>query len=211
MAGGGPRRRPGLRVARGLRHDGGVPEEVDEQTPPERVVVTPQLRDRILRSPKDITLSLLALLVPIAIALIAYRTLGGEAPTSVRTDDLFNDARASHRFAVLEPSLTKGWRPTIYDLTNDGTTTTLRVSYTTPGGRGLQLLETNAPAGTVQAQELAGDFEPAGAAEVNGHTWQVLQTSRGEQVLVLDDGGRVVLIKGDAGLGEMKDFAGLLR
>jgi hypothetical protein len=210
-----PQRRPGVRPAATVGHHGDVPSEATEDPAaaplPERVVVTPQMRERMLRSPRDITLSLLALLVPIAIALVVYRLIGGEAPSRVVTDEVFADARASRHFTVLEPALTSGWRPTTYNLANDGRTTTLRVTYTTPEGGALQLVETNAAATVVQQQELPGGFDPAGTAAVNGQVWQALRTPSGEHALVLDDGTRVVLIKGNADLAEMKAFAGLLR
>jgi hypothetical protein len=167
------------------------------------VTVTPAMRARIVRSPKDMTIAILVLIIPIFIALAVYRWMGGESPTIVDASIGFADARAGGQFTVLEPTgAASGWRPVSYQYSSG----TLRVGYLTPSGKPMQLLETNRPFDVVRAEEFPGGLTAAAPGDGD---WQIYRAA-GESALVLDDGKRVVIVRGPGDIGELREFTGLL-
>jgi len=113
-----------------MRHDGGVS---DAPSPP----VEPPARSG--RSPRDMALSLAVLLLPVLLLLGIYRlAFSGDAPIPVDAAQTFATARHSAHYPVLEPvGLPARW--TAINATFGGGT--LRVGYVTPGGAGVQLVE----------------------------------------------------------------------
>ncbi|MFC0028918.1 DUF4245 domain-containing protein [Micromonospora chaiyaphumensis] len=165
------------------------------------------------RSPKDMALSLLVLLVPIALLLAFYRGfLGGDEPVTVDPAPAVEQARAANAFPVAEPQgLGSDWRTVSARYQTDAGVGTLRIGYVTPEGRGAQLVESNAPAEKLLPAELSGG-QPQGPADLPGGTsWQRYTARGNEQALVLLEPNRTVIVVGDAGEAELRELATALR
>ncbi|WP_431921604.1 DUF4245 domain-containing protein [Micromonospora wenchangensis] len=206
---------------------GGDPEQASVAGEPEPALVTgdgppgravtarpgrPE-RSRSERSPKDMALSLLVLLVPIALLLAFYRGfLGGEQPTTVDAAPAYEQARAANVFPVAEPSgLGDGWRTVSagFRTVDDGAT--LRVGYLTPEGRGAQLVQSTVPPQRLIPAELTAQGQPQGPADLGGANWQRYTGRGNEQALVLLEPNRTVIVVGDARDNELRELAGALR
>lgn len=165
------------------------------------------------RSPKDMAISLLVLLVPIALLLAFYRGfLGGDQATTVDPAPAFEQARAANVFPVSQPQgLDADWKTVSarYQTVEGGAN--LRIGYLTPEGRGVQLLQSSVPADRLLPAELTSQGQPQGPTELAGRTWQ-LYTARGnQQALVLLEPTRTVIVVGDARDNELRELAGSLR
>ncbi|MGC4745769.1 DUF4245 domain-containing protein [Micromonospora sp. DT201] len=165
------------------------------------------------RSPKDMAISLLVLLVPIVLLLAFYRGfLGGDQATTVDPAPAIEQARAANTFPVSQPQgLGSGWSTVSarYQTVEGGAN--LRIGYLTPEGRGVQLVESSVPAERLLPAELTKQGQPQGTTELSGRTWQ-LYTARGnQQALVLLEPTRTVIVIGDARDNELRELAGALR
>ena len=119
-------------------------------------------------------------------------------------------ARGDAGFAVLAPaSLPKGW-----------TATTVRYESGAPGqwhlgvmtdkGEYIGLEQTGV--GTQRAIEnFAPDTVVKGKTTVGGESWQLRQSSRGENTLVREDGRMTIIVTGTATRAVIEDYAGTLR
>lgn len=165
------------------------------------------------RSPKDMAISLLVLLIPIALLLAFYRGfLGGDQATTVDSAPAIEQARSANTFGVSEPQgLDSGWRTVSarYQTVQGGAK--LRIGYLTPEGRGVQLLQSNVPAEQLLPAELTDQSQPQGPTELAGRTWQRYTARGNQQALVLLEPTRTVLVVGDARDDELRDLAGALR
>ncbi|QDY06547.1 DUF4245 domain-containing protein [Micromonospora sp. HM134] len=170
-------------------------------------------RPRSERSPKDMALSLLVLLVPIALLLAFYRGfLGGEQPTTVDAAPAYEQARAANVFPVAEPSgLGDGWRTVSASFRTVDDGANLRVGYLTPEGRGAQLVQSNVPPERLIPAELTAEGQPQGPADLGGANWQRYTGRGNEQALVLLEPDRTVIVVGDARDNELRELAGALR
>ncbi|MFJ8689099.1 DUF4245 domain-containing protein [Micromonospora wenchangensis] len=170
-------------------------------------------RPRSERSPKDMALSLLVLLVPIALLLAFYRGfLGGEQPTTVDAAPAYEQARAANVFPVAEPSgLGDGWRTVSASFRTVDDGATLRVGYLTPEGRGAQLVQSSVPPERLIPAELTAQGQPQGPADLGGANWQRYTGRGNEQALVLLEPDRTVIVVGDARDNELRELAGALR
>ncbi|MEU1751350.1 DUF4245 domain-containing protein [Micromonospora matsumotoense] len=170
-------------------------------------------KSRSERSPKDMALSLLVLLVPIALLLAFYRGfLGGEQPTTVDAAPAYEQARAANVFAVTEPSgLGSGWRTVSASFRTVDNGANLRVGYLTPEGRGAQLVQSNVPPERLLPAELTAEGQPQGPADLGGANWQRYTGRGNEQALVLLEPNRTVIVVGDARDNELRELAGALR
>ncbi|MFU8852146.1 DUF4245 domain-containing protein [Micromonospora sp. SL1-18] len=169
-------------------------------------------RTRSERSPKDMALSLLVLLVPIALLLAFYRGfLGGEAPITVDPASAIELARSEGAFPVSQPEgLASDWRTVSARYRAEAGGGTLRIGYLTPEGRGAQLVESNVPADKLLAAELSGG-QPQGPADLPGGSWQRYTARSNEQALVLLEPTRTVIVIGDARENELRQLAIALR
>ncbi|MEW2326810.1 DUF4245 family protein [Micromonospora chersina] len=165
------------------------------------------------RSPKDMALSLLVLLVPIALLIAFYRGfLGGDDPVTVDPAPAVEQARAANAFPVAEPrDLGSDWRTVSARYQTEPGGGTLRIGYLTPEGRGAQLVESNVPAEKLLPAELSGG-QPQGPADLpGGVSWQRYTARGNEQALVLLEPNRTVIVVGDAGEAELRELATALR
>ncbi|WP_446218353.1 DUF4245 family protein [Micromonospora sp. IBHARD004] len=179
----------------------------DQPAPPAR-----RDKPRSERSPRDMALSLLVLLVPIALLLAFYRGfLGGDEPVTVDPAPAVQEARAANAFPVSTPAgLASDWRTISARYQAEPGGTTLRIGYLTPEGRGAQLVQSNVPAEKLLPAELSGG-QPLGAADLPGGSWQRYTARGNEQALVLLEPTRTVIVVGDAGEAELRQLAGALR
>ncbi|TDB77209.1 DUF4245 domain-containing protein [Micromonospora sp. KC721] len=165
------------------------------------------------RSPKDMALSLLVLLVPIALLLAFYRGfLGGEQPVVVDPGPAYESARSAGAFPISEPTgLGSGWRTVSasYRAVDGGAN--LRVGYLTPEGRGVQLVQSNVPPEKLLPHELTVQGQPQGPTDLGGRSWQRYTGRGNDQALVLLEPDRTVIVVGDAREGELRQLAGALR
>ncbi|WP_091348385.1 DUF4245 domain-containing protein [Micromonospora rhizosphaerae] len=169
-------------------------------------------KQRSERSPKDMALSLLVLLVPIALLLAFYRgVLGGDQPSTVDPTPAVEQARAANAFPVSQPNgLGSDWRTVSAHYQAQDGGSTLRIGYLTPEGRGVQLVQSNLPADRLLPAELSGG-QPQGPADLAGESWQRYTARGNEQALVLLEPSRTVIVVGDARERELRQLAGALR
>ncbi|MFE9688824.1 DUF4245 domain-containing protein [Micromonospora sp. NPDC005806] len=179
----------------------------DQPAPPAR-----REKSRAERSPRDMALSLLVLLVPIVLLLAFYRGfLGGDEPATVDPGPAVEQARAAGAFPVIRPEgLSSGWRTVSARYQAEPGGATLRIGYLTPEGRGAQLVESNVPADKLLPAELKGG-QPQGAADLSGASWQRYTARDNEQALVLLEPNRTVIVVGDARENELRQLATALR
>jgi hypothetical protein len=191
----------------------------DDRTPPDRTAeragTEARLGDPVPastgRRPRDMAISLLVLLVPIALVVGVYRVVfGGDQP--VRTDPAptVAQARASGAFPVLEPvGLGPDWHPV--SATFNRQEGTLRIGYVSPSGTGLQLVESAVPPEKLLPAELVSAGRPTGSISVAGRDWQRYTARADERALVLLEPNRTVIVVGAAGEQELSGLAGALR
>jgi hypothetical protein len=165
------------------------------------------------RSPKDMAISLLVLLVPIALLFAFYRVvLGGDEPVRIDPAAAIEQARAAGAFTVSEPnSLSGGWRSVSAAFQSADGGRTLRIGYVSPEGRGVQLVQSSVPAEQLLPAELTRNRQALGVTEVAGRDWQRYSARTGERALVLLEQRRTVIIVGDAAEGELRSLASSLR
>ncbi|RIV39477.1 DUF4245 domain-containing protein [Micromonospora radicis] len=173
--------------------------------PPEEAKAAPAAT----RSPRDMAISLLVLLIPVALLLAFYRGfLGGDQPTSVDPTPAFDQARSAAAFPVSEPTgLSDGWRAVRANYRSSPDGATLRVGYVTPEGRGLQLVQSNVPPERLLPAELTDQGRPQGQADLGAGTWQRYTARGNEQALVLLQPDRTVIVVGDARDNELREIA----
>jgi Protein of unknown function (DUF4245) len=168
---------------------------------------------RAERSWRDMAVSLLVLLVPIALVFAVYRVvLGGDEPVRVDPAPAVAEARAANAFPVSEPTdLGSGWRPVSAVFQSVDGRRTLRIGYVSPEGRGIQLVQSNVPRAQLLRAELTSSGQAQGVTVVAGRDWQRYSARPGERALVLLEQRRTVIIVGDAAEGELRGLASALR
>ncbi|MEV4463032.1 DUF4245 domain-containing protein [Micromonospora echinofusca] len=165
------------------------------------------------RSPKDMAISLLVLLIPIALLIAFYRGfLGGEQPTTVDPAPAIESARAANAFPVSEPAeLGDGWRTVSANFQTAEGGSSLRLGYLTPEGRGAQLVQSSVPPERLLPTELTAEGQPQGQTDLGGRTWQRYTARGNEQALVLLEPNRTVIVVGDARDNELRHLATAIR
>ncbi|MEW2376317.1 DUF4245 domain-containing protein [Micromonospora sp. NPDC047812] len=165
------------------------------------------------RSPKDMAISLLVLLIPIALLLAFYRGfLGGDQPTTVDPAPALESARAANAFPVSEPAeLDDGWRTVSARFQTVEGGSSLRLGYLTPEGRAAQLVQSSVPPERLLPTELTAEGQPQGQTDLGGRTWQRYTARGNEQALVLLEPNRTVIVVGDARDNELRHLATAIR
>ncbi|MGC5018503.1 DUF4245 family protein [Micromonospora sp. DT47] len=191
----------------------GEPTDVPPARPARPATPGGKEKSRAERSPKDMALSLLVLLVPIALLIAFYRGfLGGEQPTTVDPTPAYEQARSANAFPVSEPAgLGSGWRTVSASYRTVEGGANLRIGYLTPEGRGAQLVQSNVPPEQLLPVELTDQGQPQGPADLPGGNWQRYTGRGNEQALVLLEPNRTVIVVGDARENELRQLAGALR
>jgi hypothetical protein len=160
------------------------------------------------RTGRDMALSLIVLLIPLALIVGIFRLRGGEDVVVADPAAAIGQARASHLFPVAAPEgLAPGWRSISANFAVGDGTGTLRVGYLTPDGGTVQLLETNEDPQAVLPREFGTDGEPTGTVDVDGTVWRSYRVRGGEQALVLTTSDRTIVVQGRASAEELRDLA----
>jgi hypothetical protein len=169
---------------------------------------------RLARTPWDMTKAVLILLVPVLVAVAVYVFFfGGSNPIAISTTDTYATAAADAHFTVLEPAdLPKGWTPITIAYEPGNGTSLLRVGFVSPGGAGVQLIESDQPADTLLADELGATPPTASSVQLGDLTWgQIATAKRGDRALVSTDHGRTVIVTGQASEADLETFVSHLR
>lgn len=171
-------------------------------------------RERAGRAPRDIALSMGALLVPVILLVLAYNVLfNGDHPRAIDPSGSILAARQSASFPVVEPQgLPRGWTviSSSYQRLSDGSV--LRLGYLTPGRAGLQVIESDRPVNALLPDELGTDAQPGDLVPVGDQRWRGYPVARGgSQALVLATNGRTVIVIGSGSSGDLRVLAGSLR
>ncbi|HLL67969.1 MAG TPA: DUF4245 domain-containing protein [Micromonosporaceae bacterium] len=179
-----------------------------EPTPAE----PPSVPARSGRSPRDMALSMVVLLIPIAILIGMFRYLGNERPPTIDAAPAFAAARTAKEFAVLEPAVPTGWQVQSAQYRRENAGGTLRLGLRTSEGGPMQLVETAAPPASLIPAELGDKAREQGTVEVGGRPWQRYGEGRpGERALVLVDQGRTILVYGSVPESDLATLASALR
>ncbi|MEQ4301193.1 DUF4245 domain-containing protein [Plantactinospora sp. B6F1] len=204
--------------AAAVTRPGGGPEDggpehggLEDAGPDDERVVPAAIRSQ--RSTKDIVISLLVLLVPIALVIGFARVfLGAEQPVVIDPTPVLQEARAANAFPVSEPTdLTDGWRTVTAQFRREAAGATLRLGYLSPDGGGVQLVQSSLPAEGLLPAELTRDGQPQGTVEVGGRLWQRYTARPGESALVLLEPDRTVLLVGRASEDQLRQVVSSLR
>ncbi len=172
---------------------------------------SPRLAKREGRSPRDMALSLLVLMVPIVLLLAFYRVvLGGDEPLTV--DPASSLQLASKEFTVLAPTgLNSDWRVTAATFKRETGGATLRIGYVGPGDDPVQLVESTVPADTLVPAEVGKEGKRTGAYRAETGTWLVYSGRPEETALILTEAGRTVLIIGKTDQSTLEKVASSLK
>lgn len=200
--------RPGPSAAHPIDPEADDPEEavrLDEQVVPAAI--------RAQRSTKDIVISLLVLLIPIALLIGFGRLfLNADQPTQVDAGPAINQARAANAFPVSEPAgLGEDWRTVHAEFQRTEAGATLRLGYLTPADGGVQVVQSNIPAEQLLPVELSAQGRPQGLTELGGRSWQRYTARRGELALVLLEPGRTIIVVGSVPENDLRRLANALR
>lgn len=161
------------------------------------------------RGARDIALSMLVLLVPLALIVAWYRFSGGESVQVVDTSPAIADARAAS-FPVAEPTdLPEGWRALSAAFQRTGGQT-LRIGYLTPSGETAQLVESTRPASAVLDDSI-GTRPDATTRPIGGQDWQHYDLANGNRAFTLTGSGRTLVVYGSASDAELGVLAASLR
>jgi hypothetical protein len=162
---------------------------------------------RAARSPRDLALSLIALLVPVFLVVGLFRLLGHEQPPVVDTAQTYQAAVAAGAFPVASPArLPKGWRPLSASFSTDAPAPTLRIGLRAPSGA-VQLVESSLAAGALVTAELGEGARALGEVRVADRSWQGYVGAHGVRALVLAESGRTIILIGTAGERDLRDLA----
>lgn len=177
-----------------------APAEIGQSTGP----------SRLGKTVGDMARSLLPLLA-IVLIVVWVRSPGGPV---VHVIDPSEDLRAATEVApypvISAHGLPTGWQPTSSHLTQPATrVVTVEVGYLSPAGRYARYAESNLGLADFIDAQIPGST-PAGAATVQGRSWQRYATGSGEIALVLPGRQVSLLVTGDAGLAELTTLAAAL-
>jgi hypothetical protein len=177
----------------------------------ETAPAAPRLTKREGRSTRDMALSLLVLLVPIALLLVFYRVvLSGDEPLTVDPASSFQ--LAEKEFTVLRPTgLGTDWRVTAATFKRDSGGAILRIGYVDPDDAPMQLVESTQPAETLVPAEVGKEGKRIGAYRTEQRTWMVYSGRPGETALILTEANRTVLIVGKSDQSTLEKLAASLK
>ncbi|BCJ42898.1 hypothetical protein GCM10010168_03620 [Actinoplanes ianthinogenes] len=177
----------------------------------ETVPAQPRLTKREGRSPRDMALSLLVLMVPIALLLVFYRVvLSGDEPLTV--DPGSSIELASKEFTVLTPTgLGDDWRVTAAAFKRENGGATLRLGYVDPDDAPVQVVESTVASATLVPAEVGKDGKRTGVFRTDDHAWMIYTGRPGETAYILAEGTRTVLIVGGSSEANLQKLAASLK
>jgi hypothetical protein len=150
------------------------------------------------RSPRDMALSLLVLLVPIALLLVFYRVvLSGDAPVTIDAAPTIQEAQAAAFPVAVPDGLNDNWHVTSATFKKAPEGATLRLGYVAPDDDAALLIESNVPAAQLLPVELSKQAKPRGTFRDGEAAWRRYLSRPGETALVLTDQSRTIIILGN--------------
>lgn len=169
------------------------------------------LGSRAERSPRDMTMSLAVLLIPIALIALFYKfVLSGDAPVTIDPSPTIQEAQAAEVFPIAVPKLGDDWHASSATWQKAAAGSTLRIGYVDPDDNPVQLIESNIDSQTLARTELSSDAAQTDRYTTGGKTWALYTGRPGEQGLVLFDQGRTIIIVGKAKATQLQDLAASL-
>jgi len=157
--------------------------------------------------------SIIVLLIPVAIVVALFRAFGHEDVQVVDPGTALSRARAAAAFPVVEPTgLGSGWRPISAsfqraDAQRPDAGATLRIGYLTPGGNGVQLIESSEPTTTLAERELGGRVDKRRDVDINGRRWVLATVRASESALLSFEPDRSLILVGKATDAELTELA----
>ncbi|MEV0897630.1 DUF4245 domain-containing protein [Actinoplanes sp. NPDC049802] len=161
---------------------------------------SPRLAAREGRSPRDMLLSLLVLLVPIALLLTFYRVvLDGDEPISI--DPTSAIQQAEREFPVAQPrGLDEDdWHVSSAVFRRADGGATLRIGYVGPAGKAMQLIQSTVASATLIPAEVGDSGTRVGAYRTDARVWMQYTGRPGETALISAEPDRTIVIIGDGG------------
>jgi hypothetical protein len=167
---------------------------------------------RAERTPKDMAISLLVLLIPIALLLGFYRlVLDGDKPVSVDPAPTLQEAQEAKLFPVAVPGDLGGdWHVSSATFQRLSNGATLRIGYVDPDDNGLQLIESSVPPATLLPAELGSAPKQVDVYRSAARMWRLYDARPGEQALVLGETGRTVIVVGSTDAANLEKLASAL-
>jgi hypothetical protein len=204
----------GISSAPGVGADATASAAAEPGSPPAvQAEETPGLARREERSPRDMSLSLAVLIVPIALLLIFYRVvLSGDSPVTVDASPTIQEAQQAAAFPVAVPQgLGDNWHTSSATFNRQPDGATLRIGYVDQDKDPVQLVQSSVPASTLLPTELSRDAKPAGTFRAPNGVWRLYDGRPGEKALVLADPNRTIVVVGKAGVANLQTLAASLR
>jgi hypothetical protein len=165
------------------------------------------------RSPRDMAMSLLILIIPIGLLLTFYRlVLNGDAPITVDPEPTLRQARAAAVFPIVLPAgLGDDWHITSASWRNESEGATLRLGYVAPDDDAALLVESSVPPEQLLPIELSKNAEPRGIYRDGERAWRAYDSRPGEIGLVLTEPGRTIVLVGNTDEKNLQALAASLR
>ena len=167
---------------------------------------------RAERRYRDMVISLVVLLVPIAVFLVLFRFSGDEEALIVDPGNAIAEAQRAAAFPVAVPGDPgEGWRSVSAAFQPKEQGATLRIGYLSPSGGGIQLVESSEPTDPLLIRELGDQTRPTGFTTVGSRTWDTYEIRGGsERALVATEPGRTLIVVGQADVAELEHLAAAL-
>ena len=151
---------------------------------------------RRIRRPRDMVLSLAALLVPIVLAILVGRFLYGDSTTATADPGVALSGAARASMSPLPAAaVPDGWK-LVNAAYRDGV---LRLGYLTADDQGVQLIQGSGDPDVLIHAELTGTGRELGQVDVAGSSWHRWTGRAGESALVRRDGPATIIVLGSVG------------
>ncbi|HET7529501.1 MAG TPA: DUF4245 domain-containing protein [Mycobacteriales bacterium] len=161
------------------------------------------------------SLGLMAVVIAVLLLIGPARTLVFPGSARMQPVDYSDEVAAFDRIAgsVLAPSgLPKGWRANAATFERSKLGTRLHVGFATPGSGYAGLDETDGEPSSLLRKVLgARGATTSGTTRIDGRSWQLRRSDRGEQAFTLMSGGLTVVVTGSASDAQLRTLAGSLR
>lgn len=159
---------------------------------------------------RDLVISLIVLLIPLAVIVAVFRLRGGEDAVVVDPSPAIADAQRASFPVAVPARLDPRWRPVSATFQPHERGATLRIGYLAPSGGGVQLVESTEPVDGVLIRELGDDTRPRGVVTLGGRSWDSYQARGDERALVAEEENRTLIVIGRADVAELEHLAGAL-
>ncbi|WP_231953707.1 DUF4245 domain-containing protein [Actinoplanes derwentensis] len=169
--------------------------EAEEQDP------VPRLAPKEGRRPRDMIISLLVLLVPIALVMGFYRVvLEGDRPVSI--DPASSIDLASRQFPVTVPvGLTEDqdWHVTSANFRRENDGATLRLGYVPPSDKAILMIQSSVDPSILVPAEVGKQGQRTGTFRTDQRTWLQYSGRTGETALIATEPDRTIVLIGASG------------